>query len=71
MANILSRITIGNTLVMVVDADPSAVAGTSAPIGSTATVSDGSGFFLKTGSANTDWTDSNTAANLYLFNNFT
>lgn len=55
MANILYRITNGSTLFIVVDSNPASGSGTSAPIGSIATVIDGSGIYTKKSSSNTDW----------------
>ncbi len=55
MANILSKITSGKTLILVVDADPSVAGGTVAPAGSYASMSDGSGQYYKNSSTDTDW----------------
>lgn len=56
MANILGTQTLDNAVIILVDANPAAGAGTPADVGSLATVNDGSGFYLKTGAADTAWT---------------
>ena len=56
MANILGTQTLDNAVIILVDANPAAGAGTPADVGSLATVNDGSGLYLKTGAADTAWT---------------
>lgn len=56
MANITGTQTVGNLLIIAVDANPSLGAGTPADLGSIAMASDGSGTFTKTGALDTDWT---------------
>jgi hypothetical protein len=56
MANILGTQTLDNAVIILVDANPSAGAGTPADLGSIATVNDGTGLYLKTGVADTAWT---------------
>lgn len=56
MANISGIQTVDNINLLSVDADPSLAGGTPSPIGSIATVSDGSGLYLKTGVSDTDYT---------------
>lgn len=55
MANITLSEYRGKALFITVDADPSAGAGTVAPIGTTALL-EGGGVFNKTGAGNTAWT---------------
>jgi hypothetical protein len=55
MANILGRQTINNLHLLEVNVDPSGGGGTIANLGSLASVTDGSGLFLKTGSGTTAW----------------
>jgi hypothetical protein len=59
MAAITSQVTVGSTLILTTASDPSASAGTTAPIGSLALVTDGSNPFFKTGAAATAWTSLN------------
>ncbi len=56
MANILGTQTVDGVYIISVDADPSAGAGTVAPLGSIALCNNGAGIFSKTGAANTAWT---------------
>ena len=56
MANIIGTQTLDDVLILSVDANPAPGVGTIAPIGSFATVNDGSGFYLKTGAGDTAWT---------------
>ena len=56
MANILGIQTLDNAIIVLVDANPAAGLGTPADLGSFGSVSDGSGFYLKTGAADTAWT---------------
>lgn len=58
MANVLARRTLGNVQLLEVDAEPSAGAGTTAPVGSIASVTDGSGLYVKNGATDTDWVSS-------------
>lgn len=53
MATISGIKTIGNALALIVASDPSG--GTVAPIGSFSSATDGSGFYVKTGSGDTGW----------------
>src|ERR1035437_2101609 len=55
MANILYKITVGEIMIMVVDADPTTGGGTNAPIGSIASVSGGGGIYVKNSATITDW----------------
>lgn len=57
MANILGTQTLDNAVIILVDANPSAGAGTPAELGSIATVNDGSGLYLKTGVTDVDWSN--------------
>lgn len=56
MAVILGKITVGNLLIISTDTNPITGGGTSAPIGSIAMTSDGSGTYTKKGILDTDWT---------------
>lgn len=58
MANILGVQTVDGIYILNVDTDPSTGLGTSAPLGSFAIASDGSGFFYKSGVLNTNWSAS-------------
>jgi len=71
MANILNLITIGEKQYLIVDADPSAAGGTSAPLGDVAVYENGSvaKLYLKTGSSDTNWDLINTAAVAGIVNN--
>ena len=55
MAVKLGVITINGVLAISCDTDPSTGLGLVAPIGSFASAVDGSGFYYKSGSSNTDW----------------
>lgn len=56
MATVSGRLSLNQQSILAVTSDPSASTGTAAKTGSFATITDGSGFYLKTGSANTAWT---------------
>lgn len=58
MANILGVQTVDGIYILNVDTDPSTGLGTSAPLGSFAIASDGSGFFYKSGALDADWNKS-------------
>lgn len=62
MANITGRITINNKEILEVDADPAAVAGTPAEIGSLASYDSGTigRLYMKAGAADTAWTQFDT-----------
>lgn len=55
MANIISTVTNGKTLILTVGSDPSTLSGTIAPIGSVANAIDGSGTYYKSSTLNTGW----------------
>jgi len=55
MAEILGTQTLNGLVILEVDSDPSLVLGTPAPIGSIASVNDGSGLYLKTSAPDTGW----------------
>jgi hypothetical protein len=55
MPNIISEKTIGQTLYIVSDINPSTGSGISAPIGSICSSKDGSGLYVKIGNSNTAW----------------
>ena len=55
MANIKGVQTIGNVLLLSVDSDPSASAGTTAPVGSLAIITGGCGIWVKNSALATDW----------------
>jgi hypothetical protein len=55
MATILGKQTVNNTLILSVSTDPTTSGGTVAPVGSIALAVDGSGTFIKNGSADTSW----------------
>jgi hypothetical protein len=56
MATILGRKSLDSTILIEVDGDPSLAAGTPAPIGSLAFITGATGFYQKTGAADTAWT---------------
>ena len=56
MANVTGRQTVNGIEILEVDADPSGAGGTVAPLGSLASVSDGSGLFIKDAAGDTAWT---------------
>ena len=55
MVNILGTQTLNGLLILEVDADPSTDGGVPAPVGSIASVSDGSGLYLKNTALDTGW----------------
>lgn len=55
MAEILDIQTVGNVLIISTDTNPTSGGGTSAPVGSIAISSDGSGTFTKVGVSDTAW----------------
>jgi hypothetical protein len=67
MANILSKITNGNVIIIVVDIDPSTGGGTVASKGSFAVAKDGSGFYYKFDNADIDWIQGATSNKLAMF----
>lgn len=52
---VVSRITLGEQHILSVDADPSTEGGLDAPIGSLATLVDGSAIYRKNSTVVTDW----------------
>lgn len=52
---VVARITVGNVHVLSVDADPSVSGGLDAPVGSIATLVDGSAIYRKNSAVATDW----------------
>ena len=70
MAQIKGQITIDEVKLLEVTSDPAAGAGTPAPIGSFATINDGTGLYLKFGALDTNWIIVNTGVfgSLYTYN---
>jgi hypothetical protein len=68
MANILGTQTLDSLLILATDVNPSTAGGIASPIGSFGSAVDGSGFFIKTGVLDTDWSQVITSGSLGLSN---